>query len=412
MPVAKVLAAARLRAEREARGWSRETLARRLSAVADEPLPAVRSLAHMIKEWEAGKHGVSRRYRALYAAVFEADEEFLFGAAPRSTPWRALGIDLDGRFTPDDEDRLVAAVHRPVRVDPHVVGSLAAILAEQRRLDDAIGSAPVLQAVRAQMSIVQHLAAEVRGSVRPALVDVAAQWAQFSGWLNIAIGDAPAARASLDRAAEHAEEIGDTDMVGTVLSWKGYLAERLGHVGSMIGLSKAARRGRRGPGRAYDMFQEARGHALAGDAEEAVQLLGAAREAAAAADQADAREWEYYYLEPGFFDLETGLTHLYLGRDDPRHNARAVEIFTAGLEALPAGMRRSEWAGEYISHLAAAYTQAGDAEAACAAVVEAAEVARATSSVSLPGRLGDVHATMRAKWPRDPAVVDLLDVLP
>lgn len=300
---------------------------------------------------------------------------------------------------------------RMVRPDIHVVDSLAVILAEQRRLEDAIGSAPVLQMVRAQLPLVQQLVTEARGSIRPKLVDVAAQWAQFSGWLNIAVENAPAARASLDRAAEHAEEIGDTAMVGTVLSWKAYLAERTGQVGPMIGMAQAAQRNRVGPGHAYDLFLESRGHALAGEQRDAERLLDEAQAAAADATPASARPWEYYYLEPGFFALEAGFTNVYLGREDPRRNAQAVERLKAGLAELPTEMRGAEWAGDYIAHQAVAHLQASDAEAACAAVLDAAEIARATLSEPLLRRLRGIHAEMKRKWPDDPAVEELSDVL-
>jgi transcriptional regulator with XRE-family HTH domain len=81
MPANKATAASRLRTKREARGWSREALAARLRAASDEELPGVASLAHMIKEWEVGKHGVSPRYRKLYVAAFGIPEMMLFAEA-------------------------------------------------------------------------------------------------------------------------------------------------------------------------------------------------------------------------------------------------------------------------------------------------------------------------------------------
>lgn len=61
----------RLRAEREERGWSRVGMASRLRAAAGSvELPGVESLAHMVKEWERGKHGPGSRYQRLYCVVF------------------------------------------------------------------------------------------------------------------------------------------------------------------------------------------------------------------------------------------------------------------------------------------------------------------------------------------------------
>ncbi|WP_433228195.1 hypothetical protein [Actinomadura formosensis] len=70
---------------------------------------------------------------------------------------------------------------RPSRVDLATVESLARVLAGQRRLEDSIGSAAVVPAVRAQLRAIEGMVADARGAVRRDLLDVAAQWAQFAG---------------------------------------------------------------------------------------------------------------------------------------------------------------------------------------------------------------------------------------
>ncbi|MGI5325512.1 hypothetical protein [Actinomadura nitritigenes] len=75
---------ARLRAEREAPPyWSRPDLARLLRDAADPRdrtgLPHVKTLADMIKHWEAGKNVPWPRYRALYCRVTGKTETELFG---------------------------------------------------------------------------------------------------------------------------------------------------------------------------------------------------------------------------------------------------------------------------------------------------------------------------------------------
>jgi hypothetical protein len=74
-------------------------------------------------------------------------------------------------------------------------------------------------------------------------------------------------------------------------------------------------------------------------------------------------------------------------------------------------MRHSEWAGEYLAHLATAHVQANQAEPACAAVIEAAAIARATSSDSLIRMLRAVHSRMIHTWSGDPRVTELADTL-
>jgi hypothetical protein len=70
----------RLTELRRARAWSPADLARELKKLRDG-LPSVRSLAHMIQlDWETGKHRPGPRYRLLLAAVYQTDEQQIFGA--------------------------------------------------------------------------------------------------------------------------------------------------------------------------------------------------------------------------------------------------------------------------------------------------------------------------------------------
>jgi hypothetical protein len=84
---------------RRARAWSPADLARELKKLRDG-LPSVRSLAHMIQlDWETGKHRPGPRYRLLLAAIYQTDEQQIFGAAvaakapkqPSDRPDGALG---------------------------------------------------------------------------------------------------------------------------------------------------------------------------------------------------------------------------------------------------------------------------------------------------------------------------------
>lgn len=63
---------ARLRSEREKRGWSHRRLAQALSDASAGicPVPAVDSIVPQIRRWERGAAGVGERYRTLYCIVF------------------------------------------------------------------------------------------------------------------------------------------------------------------------------------------------------------------------------------------------------------------------------------------------------------------------------------------------------
>src|SRR5437762_9342820 len=63
----------------------------------------------------------------------------------------------DGLWTPDDEDRLLYVVRNPRRIDGATIESLHAVLAYQRRLEDAIGSAALVAPVRGQADMLRRL---------------------------------------------------------------------------------------------------------------------------------------------------------------------------------------------------------------------------------------------------------------
>ena len=86
MPTDRSLAswAQQLTELRRSRAWSPADLACELKKLR-EGLPSVRSLAHMIQmDWETGKHRPGPRYRLLLAAVYQTDEQQIFGA--QATP--------------------------------------------------------------------------------------------------------------------------------------------------------------------------------------------------------------------------------------------------------------------------------------------------------------------------------------
>ena len=259
--------------------------------------------------------------------------------------------EANGILTPDDVDRLMYVAGQPRRVDTAAVDALAVVLAHQRRLEDVLGAAPMFGPVLAQLGAVEALVTDARGPVRPALVDVAAQWAQYVGWLHIAMRRYGDAGTWLRRSLEWAAEVGDDDMTATVLSYRGHVAWLLGHPGPTIGLSQAARRY---PGiypgqLAYDVLQEARGHAVLGDANEVDRLVGESDELTerAVAELPGAPPW-HYYRSPAFWDLERGRALARL----PGRQGRAAELLAAGLDALPVEQRAADWVAAYRRDLA------------------------------------------------------------
>lgn len=254
---------------------------------------------------------------------------------------------------PDEwAERIGHSLTHPGRVDPAAVDALTGRLAQYRHLDDVAGSAAILPATMSQLSALEGLLRQAYGPHRPALVGIAAQWAQFTGWLNIARGRPDRANLMLDRALEWASEVGDEDLTATTISFKGHVAWTVREPGPLIGLTQAALRHKEiYVGQlAYDWHQLARGFSLVGDHRAVRESLAVGVDLADEAAEDDGRRppW-HYYRSRAFFDLEAGVVLEILGDHE-----RAAELLAAGLAGLPEDMREAEWTVPYRESLAAA----------------------------------------------------------
>ncbi|WP_433361901.1 helix-turn-helix domain-containing protein [Actinoplanes sp. CA-142083] len=277
-------------------------------------------------------------------------------------------------------ERLAYVAAAPRTVDTAAVDALAATLASMRRLEDSIGAERLIVVTAEPLRLVDELADEARGAIRERVVDVAGQWEQFAGWLQAASGRGPAARARYARTLEHATEARDDNLIATSLSMRGHLAWTARQPGPVIGLSAAAAGHALSPGlRAMAAQQEARGHALLGEAGDVERLFDAADEqmAAAAAHPEGEPPWTYFYT-PGYLRMQRGLAYGLLGRNDD-----AIGELRAGLAEAGPLVAGSEFGANYKLRLAEAHLQAGDRDVAEGLIAEVRVLAASTGSASL-----------------------------
>ncbi|MEU1754495.1 helix-turn-helix transcriptional regulator [Micromonospora matsumotoense] len=294
---------------------------------------------------------------------------------------------------PDDgADRIAFAAGHPTRSDPATVDALADLLASQRRLEDVLGAAAVMPAVKANLDLVGRLASEAQDDLRGRLVYQAAQWAQFAGWLGIAAGDHAWSRHWLNQALEWSVESGRDALVGTVLSFRADLAGQSGDVGALLGVTRAAlTKPGMSPGQlAYDHFQLARAYVLAGDRHAAISAAVAAEDRATAALEfgGEMPPWDYY-RDRAFFDLEAGTTRAVLGEHE-----RAVELLTAGLDGLDADSASADWTGTYVCQLASAQLAIGERDGAAQSVERVRSIAARNRSGRLSALVRNMSASM------------------
>ena len=310
---------------------------------------------------------------------------------------------------PELADRLDWTARHPAGVDMAVADSLADVLASQRRAEDAIGAAAVLQPTMAQLAVVENLARQARGPMRLPVLNVGQQWAQFASHLCRHAGDVPAARACGAQALEWAEELGDRSMISTLLVSRAHLAAEAGEVGAMIGLAQGAQRdARAATGQRADAAGfEARGHAMAGDSAAAERKLGEARDLAeaTAGRPQDKRPWSYR-LTPAVLANEEGITCAYLAGSGPSWHERAASLLTVTPDetALRAAAKNLTW-------LTFAHAQADDVGQACATALQASTAVRRTGSVPHAATLRQVSAELTARYPADQRVAKLADAL-
>jgi DNA-binding XRE family transcriptional regulator len=252
-------------------------------------------------------------------------------------------------LNPDEAGRVMHVAEHPRQIDRAALKSLAVVLHESRRLEDAIGAVPLLPAARAQLTLFEHLVVEARGPLRRRVVLLGSQYAQFAAWLHSSAHQPSTAHAYYDRATEWALEADDPNMVATVLSMKGHLTYRLKQLGPMLGLSEAAGRHKRAsPGvRSLAIQQAARAHALLGNSDACDRNLDTATALAERAAARPEREppWVYFF-SLDYLVMQRGRAYRYLGR-----YRQAEELLTAGLAALPPEIRNAEWALTYEGDL-------------------------------------------------------------
>ncbi|MFG1673478.1 helix-turn-helix transcriptional regulator [Micromonospora sp. NPDC049282] len=293
-----------------------------------------------------------------------------------------------------DPQRLAHVAQHPRLVDSATLHALAKSLAAHRRLEDSLGAASLLPTVRAQLGMVTTLVAETPDRLRARVADVAAQWAQFGGWLYAASEQRRLAARWYDTALAWGNEAGNVDMIATILSMRGHLAWSERRPQALIDLSAAAARQAASPGvRAIATQQQARGHALIGEARAVVSLLDRAVELNDAAGRAPHREppWIYFHSS-AYLTMQRGLACRLLGRD-----AQAIEYLRLGLAGLAADSSGAAWTGPYLLRLAAALADTGEVDEASAVYERVHDLGRATRTLTLITQAEAASAALSAR---------------
>ncbi|MEU8269695.1 helix-turn-helix transcriptional regulator, partial [Sphaerisporangium sp. NPDC049002] len=383
--------AARLRAWRRGRLWSREELGRRLAAEADEDtrdrLPAGRGLTETVRSWETGERRPGERHAELLCRLYGAGEADLFGESgePAGTAlWHHLtGVPLvPGRFTPEEEERTGRAIENPARADLQTVAYLEALLdacarSSRRPADLADVLSPVF-------TLIEGFHGDARPSVRRALIMLSSEDAETISRMRYEAGDLGEALRWSDRARRAAGQSEDERLVAYTLAGRAGLTGPRSDPGEVVEIAVAARerpiREHAAPSprlAALTRLREARGHAMAGEEDMCHRRL----EESAEPPEAEPEERTRYTFgySPSLHEVLAAECFLDLGHLDD-----AIEI----LERELASAQTSAATAYDLARLAHAYADAHESER-CAQVARRAGLPRQIERVAILDIIGD-----------------------
>jgi tetratricopeptide (TPR) repeat protein len=354
---------------------------------------------------------ISRDLRPPSEQMAERIDEAL-GAGGELAALRRPGLRgvLNGQFTPDDKERLSLALQRPARLDTRGAESLSAVLAAQRRTEDSIGSAPMVESATSHLSLILRLLKETRGSLAEQLAATASDASQFVGWLYTATGAHDAASPMYDQSLRLGLQADDTDLAATALSMRGHLAWITGDLGTMVALSQSAADLAQATGtRAVAIQQRGRALALMGDRQAALDAIGRAEDELAAGDASGDPDLLYFY-GPAYLTMQRGLILGYLA-EEPAEHVCTADLITAGLDALPPTIRDSEWVAWYRVQAARARAASGEPAEAVRGLRVALDIVTASGGGKTLAEIAAVQREMAKRWPDDSDVAELGDAL-
>ncbi len=311
-------------------------------------------------------------------------------AACTTSVLAALPVDASGTW---EEDHAI---------DPDVVRRLLVARRLLNEADNWLGSGDLARAVREVHNLVDRIRRAARGDLRRQLLDVAALYAEFCGWLHQEVGDLPGARRWTERALQQAQAAEDPELVAYVYVRQGQLAEAEGDDDSMIGLARAAQRehGLSAQVLALALAQEARGHAAAGNADACLVTLDEASTIAGGITGGWTDEYRVgYYVTEHHLRAERCACLLELGRPQ-----EAIYLYRAS-EASRAQLCQWEQ-GIHLAKLARAYAETGALEHAAAIGFEALAVGRRTGAAVVTDELRRL-----VPWRDAPPIAPLAGVL-
>ncbi len=250
----------------------------------------------------------------------------------------------------------------PVPVDQPLLDAYGTLFDQYRRIGQMSSPRALLPTLAEQTSALRTLAGRTGGRTGPRLLNLAARFAEYTGWMAQEAGDETAARRWTSHAVALAETAGDRRLASYALVRHALITYYRGEPADTVDLAEGALHGGLPPRiRALAAQRVGQGHALRGDHDACMRRLDQARDlfglAAVEASEPDAPVLGPTHLSDPV-SLVTGWCLVDLGR--PR---QAADILDAECARIPAHALRNQ--ARYGARRALAHALAGEIDHAC-----------------------------------------------
>lgn len=362
---------ARLKAEREARGWTQREVADQLAAALPGPqIPDLGTLIDYVKRWERGRAGVGPRHQEALAEIFSVPRRQFFDltADAEDDPvlrrnFLSATATIGLAISP-----LSDSVQPGRRIGTGVVDRLHRRTARLRRLDDVLGGADTYRIYAAELAATQNLMKNSSYSEATGrqLLGVVAEQAQQAGWAALDAGNHASARTLFRDSMTAAAESGDTALMANALALMSYQRVSAGSRGTNEADAACRMVDPATPAPVQALLHEraAWAHAMAGPAHARLveQALHSAR-SAIAGQPANGPDWARW-VDDVELQIMTGRCWTIL-----RHPSRAIPALTWALDRYPDAHARDK--SLYLSWLADAHVEAREIDRAAGALSRA-----------------------------------------
>jgi tetratricopeptide (TPR) repeat protein len=284
--------------------------------------------------------------------------------------------------------------------------SLKRRTARLRRLDDVLGGGDTYSVYAAEVETTKILLKQgsYSGEVGRELHVILAEQLQQAGWAAFDIGDHQRARSCYSDSGRAARVAGAPDLVGNALAYSAYQQTATAQSGTADADEsyEVAREVATPKVSALLLERKAWAHAAAGDARQADEALGLAREALHRNDSRPEPDW-VWWVDEAEVDIMAGRCWTEL-----RRPLRAVPVLETVLAGFDDTCARDK--ALYLTWLATAYLQAHEVEQSATTLRRAYELAGGVASSRPLARITSV-ARKLDRHHDVPEVADVLDLV-